>query len=180
MHSKKQNLLILQNFLSIIPLTDFEMKRLPLKCKPLDDLLEGGIEPNSITEIYGAAGSGKTNFCLQASRECTAMGKKVAYIDTRSVSSERLKQICEDIDCSATLPNILFFNPSSFEEQEKMIKNALEMEDIVSEIQSWELNENATSNLIALNTVWNIGEHWGHILTGCCPNRILITATGSN
>ena len=120
----------MQTFLSIVPLTDFEMKRLQLKCKPLDDLLDGGIEPNSITEIYGVAGSGKTNFCLQASRECTAMGKKVAYIDTRNVSSERLKQICEDIDCSTTLPNILFFNPSSFEEQEKMIKDALEMEDI--------------------------------------------------
>jgi len=106
------------------------MKRLQLRCKPLDNLLDGGIEPSSITEIYGEPGSGKTNFCLQASRECTAMGKKVAYIDTQGISSERLKQVCKDDDCKNILPNILFFNPSSFEEQEKMIKNALELEGI--------------------------------------------------
>jgi len=106
------------------------MKRLQLKCKPLDDLLGGGIETNSITEIYGEAGSGKTNFCLQASRECAAGGKKVAYIDSGGVSLERLKQICSGNDSKTILSNILFFRPSSFEEQEKMIKNALKIDDI--------------------------------------------------
>lgn len=106
------------------------MKRLQLRCKPLDDLLEGGIEINSITEIYGEAGTGKTNLCLQSSRECAASGKKVAYIDSGVVSSERLKQLCNDKDCKTILSNILFFNPSSFEEQEKMIKTALELKDL--------------------------------------------------
>ena len=50
------------------------MKRLPLKCKPLDVLLGGGLERKTITEIYGEAGSGKTNLCLQASRECVVNG----------------------------------------------------------------------------------------------------------
>lgn len=118
----------LKTFLFIIPLTIFEMKRLQLKCKPLDDLLDGGIETNSITEIYGEPGSGKTNLCLQASRECAATGKKVAYIGSGGVSSERLKQMCKD--CKTILPNILFFNPSSFKEQEKMIKNALKVKDL--------------------------------------------------
>lgn len=104
------------------------MKHLQLKCKALDDLLGGGIESNSITEIYGEPGSGKTNLCLQASRECAATGKKVAYIDSGGVSSERLKQMCDD--CRAILPNILFFSPLSFGEQEKMIKNALKIEEL--------------------------------------------------
>lgn len=106
------------------------MKRLQLKCKPLDDLLGGGIETNSITEIYGEAGSGKTNLCLQASRECAARGKKVAYIDSGGVSLERLKQICKDDDYKTILSNILFFNPSSFEEQEEMIQNTLKIKDL--------------------------------------------------
>ena len=106
------------------------MKRLQLKCKPLDDLLGGGIESNTITEIYGEAGSGKTNLCLQASRECVSSGKKVAYVDTESVSGERLNQICEGYDYKKILSNILFFAPTSFEEQEKMIYNAIEVDEV--------------------------------------------------
>lgn len=106
------------------------MKRLQLKCKPLDDLLGGGIESNTITEVYGEAGSGKTNLCLQASRECVASGKKVAYIDTESVSIERIGQICEGYDYKKMLSNILFFAPTSFEEQEKMIYNAIKVDDV--------------------------------------------------
>jgi DNA repair protein RadB len=89
--------------------TDYflKMKHLPIKCKPLDDLLGGGIESKSITEIYGGAGTGKTNFCLQASRECAIIGKKTAYIDSEGVSLERLNQICEGKDCKKIFTNIL-------------------------------------------------------------------------
>jgi DNA repair protein RadB len=121
---------MLKTFLFYIILTDFEMKRLQLKCKPLDDLLGGGIESNTITEVYGEAGSGKTNLCLQASRECVASGKKVAYIDTESVSIERIGQKCEGYDYKKMLSNILFFAPTSFEEQEKMIYNAIKVDDV--------------------------------------------------
>lgn len=106
------------------------MKRLQLKCQPLDDLLGGGIESKSITEIYGEAGTGKTNLCLQAARECANNGKKVVYIDSEGVSSERLNQICKNYDCKKTLANILFFNPTSFEEQEEMIKKAMKIKDV--------------------------------------------------
>jgi len=106
------------------------MKRLQLGCKPLDDLLGGGVESKSITEIYGEAGSGKTNICLQASRECVISGKKVAYIDSDGVSLERLNQICTDYDSKKILSKVLFFNPSSLREQEKMIKNAIKIKDL--------------------------------------------------
>jgi len=121
---------LLKTFLFLILLTTFEMKRLQFKCKPLDNLLGGGLESNTITEIYGEAGSGKTNLCLQASRECASIGGKVAYIDSDGVSVERLRQICKDYDYKKILSNILFFNPSSFEEQEKMINNAVKINDV--------------------------------------------------
>ena len=106
------------------------MKRLSIKCKPLDDLLGGGIESKSITEIYGEAGSGKTNFCLQASRECALSGKKTAYIDSEGVSLERLNQICTGYDRKKIFTNILFFNPSTLKQQEEMIKNVLKIKDL--------------------------------------------------
>ena len=89
---------ITKNIFILIP-TDYpKMERLQLKCKPLDDLLGGGIESNAITEIHGEAGSGKTNLCLQASREYASKGKKVAYIDSEGVSLERLDQMCKEYD----------------------------------------------------------------------------------
>ncbi len=106
------------------------MKHLSIKCKPLDDLLGGGLESKSITEIYGEAGSGKTNFCLQASRECALSGKKTAYIDSEGVSLERLNQICTGHDRKKIFTNILFFNPSTLKQQEEMIKNVLKLKDL--------------------------------------------------
>jgi len=106
------------------------MNRLRLSCPPLDDLIGGGIEEKTITEIFGEAGTGKTNICLQAARECADSGKKVAYIDSEGVSLERLKQICVGYDEEKILNNILIFSPCSQDNQEKMIGNALKIKDI--------------------------------------------------
>jgi DNA repair protein RadB len=101
------------------------MNILSLKCQPLDALLGGGLESGIITRVYGEAGTGKTNLCLQAARECVLSGKKVAYIDTEGVSVERLRQICVDCDYKKILRDILFFAPTSFESQEQMIHDAI-------------------------------------------------------
>ena len=106
------------------------MKSLSLKCESLDNLLKGGIENKIITKIFGEAGSGKTNFCLQASRECVLIGKKVAYIDSEGVSLERLIQICSEHNYKDIFSNIIFFNPSSIEEQESMIEEALKIKNL--------------------------------------------------
>ena len=106
------------------------MNRLKINCQPLDTLLGGGIESNSITEIYGEPGSGKTNFCLQASRECVINGKMVAYIVSDGLSLERLNQLCKDYDSKKIFTEILFFKPSSLKHQEEMITNALKIENL--------------------------------------------------
>jgi len=106
------------------------MKRLRLKCQPLDQLLDGGVEFQSITEVFGEAGTGKTNFCLQASRECANLGKKVAFIDSEGVSIERLKQICHDYDFKKILSKITFLNPTSLEDQEKLIKGISKLNNL--------------------------------------------------
>jgi DNA repair protein RadB len=101
------------------------MNMLSLGCQPLDVLLGGGLESGIITRVYGEAGTGKTNLCLQAARECVLSGKKVAYIDTEGVSVERIRQICVDYDYKKILRDILFFTPTSFESQEQMICDAI-------------------------------------------------------
>jgi len=101
------------------------MNIMSLRCRPLDTLLGGGLESGIITRVYGEAGTGKTNLCLQAARECVLSGKKVAYIDTEGVSVERIRQICVDCDYKKILGDILFFTPTSFESQEQMIHDAI-------------------------------------------------------
>ena len=106
------------------------MNRLKINCQPLDELLGGGIESKSITEIYGEPGSGKTNFCLQASRECAVNDKIVAYIISNGLSLERLNQICSGFDSKQIFARILFFKPSSLIQQEEMINNAINLKNI--------------------------------------------------
>ena len=105
----------------------------PLECDPIDDLLGGGFEPRCITLLFGEAGSGKTNFCLQLARNVVRSGKRVVYIDTEGVSMERLGQMCgEDLELVAK--NILFSEPYSMEEQEKLIDQAIKIAEASSEV----------------------------------------------
>jgi len=99
-------------------------EKLPLNCS-LDELLEGGIEKGIITEIYGEGGTGKTNICIQAAKQCIEEGKKVVYIDTEGISKERLIQIFKD---KKKLEKILFFFPFSLKEQEEMVEKATKLD----------------------------------------------------
>ncbi len=83
----------------------------------LDTLLGGGIEKRNITQFYGPPGSGKTNIALTLAVKVAKEGKKVAYIDTEGgISIDRIKQLAQD-DFDKISPNIIVFEPNSFEEQ---------------------------------------------------------------
>lgn len=103
--------------------------KIPIKAKPLDDLLTGGFEPGIITEIYGEAGTGKTNICLQLGREVAHQGKKVAYIDTEGLSLERLQQMCGE-GYEEVMHNFLIYRPLSLDEQEKSIRRLKKIPEI--------------------------------------------------
>ena len=63
-------------------------------CKPLDNMLNGGIEKKVITNFYGASGTGKTNVCVQAVASCIERGGKVVFVDTEGgFSAERFVQM---------------------------------------------------------------------------------------
>ncbi len=95
------------------------MDRIPLGCSQVDRLLGGGIEKGSVTLIYGEAGAGKTNVCMQLARNMAINGNKVAYIDTEGLSSERLSQVF--VDHEDAIKNLLIFEVHSFSEQSDRI-----------------------------------------------------------
>jgi DNA repair protein RadB len=62
-------------------------------CSSLDELLDGGLERDAITLVFGEGGSGKTNLALQCARAAARNGLRTAYVDTEGVSSVRLRQV---------------------------------------------------------------------------------------
>ena len=87
---------------------------------PLDKLLDGGIEDDAITNIYGPPGCGRTNFVLSCALACCESGKKVIYIDTEgSFSIERFEQMG---GTEKHLKNIKFVQVYSWAEQHRAFK----------------------------------------------------------
>lgn len=97
-------------------------------CASLDELLDGGLESDAITLIFGEGGSGKTNLALQCARETLAAGKRVAYVDTEGVSATRLRQIFDGHD--GLDDRLLFFTPYTIQEQERMVKKTTLLPDL--------------------------------------------------
>ncbi|MDY0386389.1 MAG: DNA repair and recombination protein RadB [Methanolobus sp.] len=104
-------------------------KQLSSGCKPINELLGGGFEAGVVTQIYGEAGSGKTNLCLQLAVECVKTGKKVIYIDTEAISPDRFKQIAGE-NAKEIAQQIIIFEPHNFEEQYAAVK---EIEKLILE-----------------------------------------------
>jgi DNA repair protein RadA len=82
----------------------------------LDELLDGGIETQALTEVYGEFGSGKTQLCLtmcvmvQKSKEEGGLGGGVLYIDTENTfRPERIVSIAQakGMDPEKVLDNII-------------------------------------------------------------------------
>jgi DNA repair protein RadB len=104
------------------------MAVLKLRCEGLNKLLGGGIEHGIITNVYGVAGAGKTNFALEATISAIMNGKKVVFIDTeRNFSPERFIQMYE----KDKLSEVLIKEPSSFQQQHETI---LSLEDKLSKM----------------------------------------------
>lgn len=95
------------------------MDRIPLGCSQFDNLLGGGIEKGSVTLIYGEAGAGKTNVCLQLAFNVAVKGLKVAYVDSEGLSGERLSQVFAGHEDA--IKNLLVFEVHSFTEQSDRI-----------------------------------------------------------
>lgn len=104
-------------------------EKLSTGCEALDELLGGGLEHGVITNVYGGAGSGKTNVCLQA--VATALQERdgnVIFVDTEGgFSSERFLQLHDNEDA---LDRIVLYEPTSFEDQEQVFDG---LEDGVEE-----------------------------------------------
>ena len=98
-------------------------------CSSIDRLLGGGLQNKIITQFYGPSSTGKTNICLSTLAMLKG-SKKVAFIDTEGGFSEtRLKQIAGEHH-QKVLENTILFEPTSFQEQSRIINKLQDIEGI--------------------------------------------------
>jgi DNA repair protein RadB len=97
--------------------------RLPTGIDSVDRLLGGGLETDSVTELYGEGGSGKTLFCLQVAHRVAREGRWVFYVDTEGVSVDRLRAIAGN-DLERLLKRFLLSTPKDLAEQSAAVRTA--------------------------------------------------------
>ncbi|MGQ3410679.1 DNA repair and recombination protein RadB [Natrinema versiforme] len=68
---------------------------IPTGCGPVDELLGGGFERGTVTQLYGPPAAGKTNLALSAAVQTAVDGGTAVYIDTEGVSVDRFQQLLE-------------------------------------------------------------------------------------
>ena len=108
----------------------------------LDELLGGGFEKGTITQIFGPPSSGKSNIALTLAVNVAKNNRKVVYIDTEGgISIDRIKQIAQ-YDFERVANNIIVFEPTSF----------LEQNDNLKAIEVWLRKNNEDVDLLVLDS----------------------------
>ncbi len=114
-----------------------QIGRITTCSKTLDGLLGGGIETQSITEVHGAFGSGKSQIAhqlavnVQLPKEKGGLGAKAVFIDTeQTFRPERIKQMAEALGLNPqkTLENIFVARAYNSDHQILLAEKA---EDII-------------------------------------------------
>jgi DNA repair protein RadB len=111
---------------------------IPTGCGPVDELLGGGFERGTVTQLYGPPAAGKTNLALSAAVETAVDGGTAVYIDTEGVSVDRFQQLLEAAvdaqppgddggdDLEAVASRIVIEDALDFEEQAEAVRDAEE------------------------------------------------------
>ncbi|MFQ5940178.1 MAG: DNA repair and recombination protein RadA [Nitrososphaerales archaeon] len=108
------------------------IERISTSTTSLDDLLEGGIETQAITEIYGEYGAGKTQIChtlcvmVQLPKNKGGLEGGAIYIDTEGTfRPERIFRIAETrgLDPNEALENVVVAKAYNSAHQELIMEN---------------------------------------------------------
>ncbi|MBQ2226104.1 MAG: DNA repair and recombination protein RadB [Methanobrevibacter sp.] len=104
-------------------LANFEDNQKIQSGSSLDDLLAGGFEKGTVTQIYGPPSSGKSNIALSLAVNVAKNNRKVVYIDTEGgISIDRIKQISGHY-FENVANNIIVFEPTNFIEQTENLRS---------------------------------------------------------
>jgi DNA repair protein RadB len=100
-------------------------------CRALDELLGGGFERGTVTQLYGPPAAGKTNVALSAAVRVAAEGGTAVYIDTEGLSIDRFRQLAaaaagDEQSIEDVTSRLVVSEAHDFEEQEEAVRDAAE------------------------------------------------------
>lgn len=113
-----------------------EVAHIKTGAEDLDDLLGGGVETQSITEVYGSNASGKTQLSVQLAinvqkdKEDGGLGRGCLFVDCeRTFRPDRAKQIAEgsEMDPEEALENIYVARAFSSDHQMLLVDEATDL-----------------------------------------------------
>ncbi|WP_115865255.1 DNA repair and recombination protein RadB [Halorussus litoreus] len=111
-------------------------------CGSLDDLLGGGFERGTVTQVYGPPAAGKTNVALAAAVEVAAEGGTAVYVDTEGLSLSRFEQVAQARadaasevgddgdaadDVAGLTSRIIIKEAMDFDEQEEAVRDVADL-----------------------------------------------------
>jgi DNA repair protein RadB len=109
---------------------------IPTGCAAVDDLLGGGFERGTVTQVYGPPAAGKTNLALSGAVEAAASDGFAVYVDTEGLSVDRFHQVARgrvakdgeptDEAVDALASNVVVEAAHTFAEQEEAVRDAAE------------------------------------------------------
>jgi DNA repair protein RadB len=113
----------------------------PIKtgCEPLDELLGGGFDRGTVSQVYGPPAAGKTNVALSAAVEAAASGGRALYVDTEGLSLDRFEQMAgagleagaDAADLDDLAARVIVTEATDFEEQREAVRDVEEFVDEV-------------------------------------------------
>jgi len=90
---------------------------IPTGCRSVDDYLDGGIHPGSVTLVYGEPEAGKTTLLIQCAVNCSKQGCRTLFADCDGkFSVRRLSQIASN-QSEKIAELIMLIRPANFQEQ---------------------------------------------------------------
>ena len=137
----EENDFIRKSDMSVTELMAYQdnQERISTKCTEVDELFSGGLTPESVYEVYGEFGCGKTQFCLSLTAEVIAKGEKVIWIDCEDTFRPRrlgeilvARELCTQEEVMDKLDNIkYFYTPNS----EQLMGTVDSLSDMMMELK---------------------------------------------
>jgi len=110
---------------------------IPTGCDTVDELLGGGFERGTVTQLYGPPAAGKTNLALSAAIEAAADGGTALYVDTEGLSVDRFEQLAgskaagTDRTVEELASRVIITDALDFEEQREAVQDAADLAEEV-------------------------------------------------
>jgi DNA repair protein RadA len=137
----EENNFIRKSDMSVTELMAYQdnQERITTKCTEVDELFSGGLTPESVYEVYGEFGCGKTQFCLSLTAEVIAKGENVIWIDCEDTFRPRrlgeilvARELCTEEEVMDKLDNIkYFYTPNS----EQLMGTVDSLSDMMMELK---------------------------------------------